>query len=411
MATNLFRLCFTTVLAFTYMMPANTQPCETDAVHGIFEPRFSGIPDLMQHFISTGEEIGASLTIDIAGDTVLDIWGGIKDQNTSTPWERDTIVNLFSCTKTVTSLAALVLIDRGIINPYEKVATYWPEFAQNGKENIEIRHIISHTSGVPGWEKNVTLTDVYDFEPAAARLAEQAPWWEPGTASGYHSLTHGFLIGEVISRTTGMSLKQFVADEFASPLCADFSIGVDPSNIHRVSNIILGFPDTVPTPSRDSISAKVTTNPPFSLSAANSAGWRGAELGAANGHGNARGLAKILSAITLGGVVDGKKILEQKTIDLIFEEQAYGRDLVVNLNLRFGIGFGLTGGDAEPTWMPEGRICFWGGVGGSFVLMDLDQKMTIAYAMNHLQPAGLGSNLTRRYIEEAYRVVAESTYA
>jgi CubicO group peptidase (beta-lactamase class C family) len=408
MATNVFRLCFTTVLIFTYMMPANTQPCKADAVHGDFESRFSGIPDLMQHFISTGEEIGASFTIDIAGDTVVDIWGGIKDQNASTAWERDTIVNVFSSTKTVTSLAALVLIDRGIIDPYEKVATYWPEFAQKGKEDIEIRHIISHTSGVPGWETNVTLTDIYDFEQAAAKLAEQASWWRPGTASGYHSLTHGFLIGEVIRRTTGLSLKQFVADELATPLGADFSIGVDPSNVHRVSNVILGFPDAAPTPSRDSISAKVTTNPAFSLNAANSAGWWDAELGAANGHGNARGLAKILSAITLGGVVDGKRILEQKTIELIFEEQVHGRDLVVDMNLRFGIGFGLTGGDAEPSWLPEGRICFWGGVGGSFVLMDLDRKMTIAYAMNHLQPVGLGSNSTRRYIEEAYRVVAES---
>jgi CubicO group peptidase (beta-lactamase class C family) len=388
-----------------YIMASTTQPHVTETVHGHFDPRFSGIPDLMKQFIATGDEIGASLTIDIAGDPVVDIWGGFKDRSLATPWERETIVNVFSCTKTVTSLAALVLIDRGIIKPHDKVATYWPEFAQNGKGDIEIRHIISHTSGVPGWEAHVALADVYNVGQAAARLAEQAPWWTPGTASGYHSLTHGHLIGEVVRRTTGRSLQQFVADEIAMPLGAEFSIGVDPSSIHQVSDVFLGFPDAAPTPSHDSISAKVITNPAFSLSAANSADWRNAELGAANGHGNARGLAKILSAITLGGVVDGKKILERETVELIFEEQASGRDLVVDVNLRFGIGFGLTGAGAEPSWLPEGRICFWGGIGGSFVLMDLDRKMTIAYAMNHLHPVGLGSNVTRRYIEEAYRVV------
>jgi CubicO group peptidase (beta-lactamase class C family) len=392
-------------IPFSCIMVSTTQPHVTDTVHGHFEPRFSGIPDLMKQFISTGEEIGASFAIDIAGDTVVDIWGGFRDRSLSTPWERGTIVNVFSCTKTVTSLAALILIDRGIISPYDKVAAYWPEFAQNGKEEIEIRHIISHTSGVPGWEAHVTLADVYDLDEATSKLAEQAPWWTPGTASGYHSLTHGHLIGEVVRRTTGRSLQQFVADEIATPLGAEFSIGVDPSRIHQVSDVFLGFPDTAPTPKRDSTSAKVITNPAFSVSAANSADWRNAELGAANGHGNARGLAKILSAITLGGVVDRKKVLERKTIELIFEEQARGRDLVVDMSLRFGIGFGLTGGGAEPSWLPEGRICFWGGIGGSFVLMDLDRRMTVAYAMNHLHPVGLGSDMSRRYIEEAYRVV------
>ena len=387
-------------------MASTTQPpCVADTVHGKFDSRFSEISNLMRHFISTGEEIGASITIDIAGDTVVDIWGGFKDKSLSAPWERDTVVNVFSCTKTVTSLAALVLMDRGIINPYEKVATYWPEFAENGKEDVEIRHIVSHTSGMPGWDAHVTLADVYDSGPAAAKLARQAPWWTPGTASGYHSLTHGHLIGEVVRKTTGLSLKQFVADELATPLNAEFSIGLDPPSIHRVSDVILGFPDAAPTPNLDSIPTKATTNPAFSISVANSADWRSAELGAANGHGNARGLAKILSAITLDGVVDGKKILERETIDLIFEQQSFGKDLVVEMDLRFGIGFGLAGRGAEPSWLPEGRICFWGGIGGSFVLMDLDRKMTIAYAMNHLHPVGLGSNVTRRYIEEAYRIV------
>ncbi|KAH8661062.1 beta-lactamase/transpeptidase-like protein [Ilyonectria robusta] len=379
-------------------------------VKGTHEPSFSGLRDLLSKHISEGDEVGASIVVNIDGQNVVDIWGGYFDESGTRSWERDTIVNVFSTTKTITSLAALILIDRGIISPYEKVATHWPEFAANGKQGIEIRHIISHTSGVPGWEQPVTLADVCNFDKAVSLLAAQASWWTPGTASGYHSFTHGLLIGQVIRKVIGKTLKDFIQDEMAGLLGADFQLGVRDSDLHRVSDLI----PWTPSPNADSpsdpnsISARVNNNPPFTPDMANTAMWRKAELGAANGHGNARSIAKILSAVSLGGWVDGKHLLKPETIDLIFQQMSNGTDLVTNMPVRFGIGYGIRGEGVIPTWLPEGRICFWSGLGGSVAIMDLDRKMTIVYAMNKLYPVGLGSNLTIEYVKEIYRAVGVS---
>ncbi|KAH8661792.1 beta-lactamase/transpeptidase-like protein [Ilyonectria robusta] len=360
-------------------------------VKGTHEPCFSGLRDLLSKHISEGDEVGASIVVNIDGQNVVDIWGGYFDESGTRSLERDTIVNVFSTTKTITSLAALILIDRGIISPYEKVATYWPEFAANGKQDIEIRHIISHTSGVPGWEQPVTLADVCNFDKAVSLLAAQAPWWTPGTASGYHSFTHGLLIGQVIRKVTGKTLKDFIRDEIAGPLGADFQLGVVESDLHRVSDLIpwIATPSNDSASDPDSIATRVNRYPEFTPDMANTALWRNAELGAANGHGNARSIAKILSAVSLGGWVDGKR-LKPETIDLIFQQMSNRTDLVTNMPL------------------PEGRICFWGGLGGSVAIMDLDRKMTIVYAMNKLYPVGLGSNLTIEYVKEIYRAVGVS---
>lgn len=379
-------------------------------VKGTSEASFSGLCDLLAKYISEGKEVGASIVVNIDGQNVVDIWGGYFDGSCTRDWEKDTIANVFSTTKTITSLAALVLIDRGLVDPYEKVATYWPEFAANGKQDIEIRHIISHTSGVPGWEQPVTLDDVCNFDKAVSLLASQPPWWTPGTASGYHSFTHGFLIGQVIRKVTGRTLKDFIRDEIAKPLEADFQLGAVDFDLHRVSDLIpwAAAPNNDSNLDPDSIAARVMSNPKFTPDMANTTTWRQAELGGSNGHGNARSIAKILSTISLGGCVDGKRLLKRATIDLIFHEMSNGIDLVTNMPVRFGIGYGITGAGVVPTWLPEGRICFWSGLGGSVAIMDLDRRMTIVYVMNKLYPVGLGSDLTIEYVKEIYRVVGMS---
>ncbi|KAM0234617.1 hypothetical protein ACHAP5_010011 [Fusarium lateritium] len=389
-----------------------------DLVKGTYAPSFKGLKDLLDKHITAGDEVGASIVVNIDGQNVVDIWGGYFDQSRTRSWESDTIVNVFSISKTITSLAALMLIDRGIISPYDKVATYWPEFAANGKQDIEIKHIISHTSGVPGWEQPVTLADICDFDKAVSLLAAQAPWWTPGTASGYHSFTHGFLIGHVIRKVTGKTLKEFIRDHMAGPLSADFQLGVNESDLRRVSDVIpwvgaprnssSSSPSPSPSPDTDSIAIRASRYPAFSPDMANTALWRNAELGGGNGHGNARSIARILSMVSLGGTVDGKRCLKPETIDLIFEQMSNGTDLVTNLPIRWGIGFGITGEGVMPTWLPQGRVCFWSGLGGSVAIMDLDRKMTIVYTMNKLYPVGLGSNLTAEYVKEIYRVVEES---
>jgi CubicO group peptidase (beta-lactamase class C family) len=199
-------------------------------------------------------------------------------------------------------------------------------------------------------------------------LAAQAPWWEPGTSSGYHALTHGHLIGEVLRRVTGKTLKQFVADEIAGPLDADFQIGARPIDTKRIAEIIPPANPLEGVPPMDQwgeTMLKTFTGPAPDPTVANTPEWRTADIGAAHGHGNARSLARILSAISLGGNVDGVRLLRPETIEKIFEAQCVGPDLVLALHpVRFGLGFGLPQPEAIP-YIPDEKICFWGGWGGS----------------------------------------------
>lgn len=365
----------------------------------------------MQEFIDSGEECGASLCVNIDGADEVDIWGGYANEARSCPWEEDTIANMWSTTKNISSLAVLVLVERGLVNLDEKVCKYWPGFAANGKQDIKIRHIISHTSGIAAWEKPVTLQDVYNTEESTARLAQMAPWWPPGTASGYHALTHGHLIAELVRRTTGKSLKQFIAEDLAAPMNADFQLGAMEKDYVRIAAIIPPPPSTSerPTPPPGSVMEKAANAPSVDPLVSLTPGWRNAEIGGGGGHGNGRSVARMLSPVSLGGVVDGVKLLSPKTINEIFVEQAHGEDLVVGLRLRFGTGFGLPAKNTYFDWVPsDGRICGWGGWGGSVGIMDLDRRMTIGYVMNKMHDVGMGSPCTKAYVAEIYKVLGVS---
>ncbi len=210
-----------------------------DVVHGRCDQSFDKVRAALTDNINTGEEVGACITIDVDGETVVDIWGGFTDEARTSAWTRDTIVNVRSSTKTVTSLAGLMLIDRGLVELTAPVARYWPEFAANDKQDIEIRHVLAHASGVSGWKLPFSTEDMYDWDKSTAALAAQAPWWKPGTASGYHAHNQGHLIGEITRRVTGRSLKDFVRDEIAGPLDADFQIGARRADYDRVAEIIV----------------------------------------------------------------------------------------------------------------------------------------------------------------------------
>ncbi|KAH7355662.1 beta-lactamase [Pyrenochaeta sp. MPI-SDFR-AT-0127] len=376
-------------------------------VEGTFEDRFASVQKLLQSYIDNGDELGASLVVNIDGKDVVDIWGGYADQDHSRPWKSDTITNVWSTSKTITSLAALVLIDRGQLDPFEKVAKYWPEFGANGKENVEVRHLLSHSSGVSGWAEKLTFDDVCDLEKSSAMLAAQAPWWEPGTASGYQSMSMGHLVSGVVRGVTGKTLGQFITEELAKPLDADFQLGVRDEDLHRVSDNIPPPPPTEASPlmaslmDPNSLTSRTMLNPPIDGNIANTPVWRKAEVGAANGHTNARGVNRLLSQISIGG----GSLLSPKTIDLIFQTQTDGKDLVLGEHLRLGIGYGLTGKHTWMNWLPEGRICMWGGWGGSVAIMDLDRKLTITYAMNKMENAGMGNDRTKAYVDEVYKVL------
>jgi CubicO group peptidase (beta-lactamase class C family) len=375
-----------------------------ELLHGYCDPRFDKVAEALAEEITTGGEVGAAIAIDIDGELVVDMWGGHADAAKTIPWGEDTIVNVWSSTKNVTALAGLMLIDRGLVEPATPVAEYWPEFAANGKQDIEFRHLMSHASGVSGWEQPVAVDDIFDWDKSTAALAAQAPWWEPGTASGYHALTFGHLIGEVLRRVTGKSLKEFVRDEIAGPLDADFQIGARPDDAGRIAEIV---PATEPTdmPPMDQWPLpmlKTFTGPPPDPSWANTAAWRAADIGGANGHGNARSLTRILSAISLGGTVNGVQLLAPETIAKIFDVQTDGPDVVLlNHPLRFGLGFGLPQQETFP-FVPDEKICMWGGWGGSWETMNPDTRTTAAYVMNKMAPGVEGSDRTTRYFTLIY---------
>ncbi|WP_284739913.1 serine hydrolase domain-containing protein [Amycolatopsis sp. RTGN1] len=371
--------------------------------HGTHEPRFASVHDALRRNLASGAELGASLVVDIDGEVVLDLWGGFRDEARTTPWDRDTITNVWSTTKTVVSLAALMLVDRGELDVHAPVARYWPEFAANGKEHVEVRHLLSHTSGVSGLEQPAALEGLYDWDKTTARLAAQAPWWAPGTASGYHATNFGHLAGEVIRRVSGKTVKQFVAEEIAGPLDADFRIGAAEADWPRIAPIVPPPPAQF-DPEPGSVMARTLSGPAVDAAIANTAAWRHADIGAVNGHGNARSVARMLSALALGGTVGGVRLLGPDTIDLVFAEQANGTDLGLGIPLRWGIGYALSRPDAVP-WVPDGKVCFWGGWGGSVILTDLDRRLTISYVMNKMAPGIIGSDRSTTYVDAIYRAL------
>lgn len=352
---------------------------------GILDERFASLRGLLAGNVEDGTELGASLCVVKNGEVVVDIWDGWLDRDKTLPWQQDTLAPVWSTTKTMTNLAALVLVDRGELDLDERVAHYWPEFAANGKADILVRHLLGHTSGVSGWAQPVTVDDLYDWDKSTAMLAAQEPWWEPGTAAGYHLLNQGHLVGEVVRRITGQTLGQFFAKEVAGPLGADFHIGMDPVDFDRVSRITpprpldLDFSAIDPT----GIPVRTLTGPFINVSECHTDRWKAGEIPAISGHGNARSVARVQSLVSHGGEVEGVRLLSPPTIDRIFEEQSRGIDLVLGVNLRWGIGWALPSPGTIPS-VPEGRRCFWGGVGGSFVVNDLENDLTIAYVMNRM---------------------------
>jgi CubicO group peptidase (beta-lactamase class C family) len=347
-------------------------------IHGSCDDRFGEVRDTLAQQLAVGE-LGASVAVDVGGETVVDLWGGWRDEARTTPWTQDTIVNVWSTTKTVTALAMLTLVERGLLDLDAPVAEYWPEFAAGGKADVRVRHLMSHTSGVAGWDPPFTVEDMYDWERSTSRLAGQVPWWEPGTASGYHAADQGHLLGEVLRRIDGRSLKQYVAEELAGPLGADFQIGATEEDDGRIAAVVPPPSSPLDLAGLDPAGPayRCFTGPVADPVKANTAAWRRADIGAVNGHSNARGVLDVMRVVALGGEAGGVRLLSAPTIDRIFDVQADGVDLVLGTRFRFGIGFAISG-----------RMASWGGWGGSMVTMDVDRGVTVSYVMNKMAAAG-----------------------
>jgi CubicO group peptidase (beta-lactamase class C family) len=306
------------------------------------------------------------------------------------------------------ALVVLMLADRGEIDLDGPVSRYWPEFAANGKSGILVRHILGHTAGLPGWDEPMTVADLLDHEKASTLLARQAPWWEPGKAVGYHPISFGPLLSEIVRRVTGETLGQFFAHEVATPLGAEFHIGTGPECDARVSLMVESSPPRKPL-GDGSISDRAFFNPYVLPQDSHSIAWRRAELAGSNGHGNAHAVARVQSLIANGGEVDGKRLLSRAGSERALELQFEGKDLVAGYPLRWGLGFALANPDLNRIYgnrFAGHRIAFWGGSGGSVVVNDLDLRMTIAFVMNkHVEHGGIDRRGVD-YIVAAYDAAA-----
>ncbi|MFI1503482.1 serine hydrolase domain-containing protein [Streptomyces sp. NPDC020597] len=354
-------------------------------IQGSYDDLFTAVPTALATLLDDGDA-GGSVAVFVDGEPVVDVWGGFADVARTVPWQRDTLVNVYSVTKTMTALCALVLADRGALDLDAPVARYWPEFAAAGKEAVLVRHLLSHTAGLPDWFGSIA--EIYDWPAATARLAAQAPQWEPGSAAGYHSLTQGFLVGEVVRRITGRMPGDFFADEIAVPLDADFHIGLAAEHDDRVA-------PTIPPPSRDEdytaaaaagdpaadapgaadpAGAPAPTPTAFRVRDGNSVAWRRAQIPAASGFGNARSVALVQSAMACGGAVRGVRLLSRAGRDRAWEEQFSGEDRRLGMPISWGLGYGRFGGTYG-----------WGGWGGSTVMIEPEARMVVAYVTQQMR--------------------------
>ena len=359
-------------------------------IDGYCDERFISVKHIFEKNFDLGVEVGASFAVSLNGELVVDIWGGFSDSAKTKPWEKDTIVNVFSTTKVMTALCIHLLVDKGVIDVDAPVAKYWPEFAQATKENILVKHLMSHSAGLPGFDEKIPVEALYDWDRIIGLLASQKPWWKSGTKIGYHMITFGYLLGELVRRVTGKSLGEFFRDEIAVPLNIDFHIGLLKSFDSRTSEIIL--PEEVFAKWQIILAklffkkaVKVYYNPNLETADFNGRAWRSAEIPASNGHGNARSIANIGSILACGGMYNKKKILSRSTVKKAIEPQISGRDRIMFFSpAKFGLGFGLLNDD----WLLGPQGFYWSGAGGSLCIMDLEKKLSIGYAMNKMYMKG-----------------------
>jgi CubicO group peptidase (beta-lactamase class C family) len=363
-------------------------------INGFCNAHFKPIEDAFRKNFINGKEVGASLTVIHEDRPVLDLWGGYANSAHTWTWERDTLVNIFSTTKMVTALCVLLLADRGEIDLDAPLCKYWPEYTSHGKDKILVRHVLSHTAGVPAFTPHVSFDDMYDWDKVIHILEAEKPWWKPGTKLGYHTLSYGFLLGEVIRHVTGKTLGHFLHDEITAPLGIDFFIGLPEQEETRVAEIVpaqqkfnaiqvglvkLLFPTAM----------KIAANPPLDGTLFNARACHAAEIPAGNGMGNARSVAQLGSILASGGSYNGTQILSRDMVKCAIQEQVRSKDAIAfGRSSAWGLGVLLLNKD-----MLLGPRSFYAtGLGGSVCVMDLERNVTLAYVMNKMAELSEGDS-------------------
>ena len=385
-------------------------------IQGTCAPGFEAVRDVFVENFESGAELGASVCFVRDGETVVDLWGGYVDTACTREWQPDTLVNVYSTTKGMAAICAHICVERGLLDIDAPVAKYWPEFAAKGKERIPVRWLLSHQAGLAAPRRRISVEELFAWHPFVAALAEQEPWWEPGTRHGYHALTFGHLVGELVRRVSGKNIGRFFRENVAAPLGADFHIGFGPELDARTSDLYgeLLPPDLPPAALegplgkffRDMGDPSTLTggafgNPSLGGGLVNTRAWRAAELPAVNGHGTARALARIYGVLARGGSQDGVTLLSRAAIERASEEQAFGPDAVLGgMPMRFGLGFMLRH-DLMPI-APNPRAFGHPGAGGSIGMADLDAKVGFGYVMNKMKMGLVGGPGAFAVLKEFY---------
>ncbi|MER6068643.1 serine hydrolase domain-containing protein [Streptomyces sp. NPDC001817] len=362
-------------------------------VHGHCDTRFTAVREAFEGNFRERGELGAAVAVTVDGATVVDLWGGWADAAATRPWEQDTLVNVWSTTKGPVALCAHLLADRELLDLDAPVAAYWPEFAAAGKEKVLVRHLLSHRAGLCGLREPHSLTDLYDWDLTTARLAATEPWWEPGTVSGYHALTYGHLVGEVVRRVSGLRPGEFLEREVTGPLGIDFTVGLPAKDAHRAAELV-----RPPAASRSEQAAVFSQLAPAALAAlanplvgaaeANTPEWRAAEIPAANGHGTARAVAALYGVFAGRGRHGGRRLLSPGAAERVREGQGSCRDLVLGAGFEgeteVGLGLWLSG--PQRSYGPNPRAFGHDGFGGSCGLADPEAGVSLGYVMNRMGP-------------------------
>jgi CubicO group peptidase (beta-lactamase class C family) len=372
-------------------------------IHGRCDSRFERLRGALAQNFAHHNELGAAVAVAIDGLPVVDMWAGWMDRARTRPWERDTLVDVFSVGKPMAVLCLLQLAERGMIELAAPVASSWPEFAAAGKEAVTVRMLLGHQAGLPALRQELPPDAMYDWELMTSLLAAEKPWWEPGTAHGYHTNTYGFLVGELVQRVGGERVEDHFHRAIAGPLGADFHFGLPPSEDPRVAEFELpGPPASMTAESVPLIIRRAYFNPPgiSGIGTVNTREWRAAVMPSTNGHANARAVARIYSALACGGALDGVRILDPSTIAEATREVSSGPDRVLTRPSRFGLGFQLPMPERPLGRSPRAFGHF--GAGGSLGFADPDARLAFAYTPNQGEGPRWQNPRNRGLVEALY---------
>ena len=367
-------------------------------IEGFVAAGFERVRDAFAANFAAGRELGASFAVTRDGEVVIDLWGGFRDRARTKPWTRDTLANVWSTTKGLAALCVALLVDRGKLSYEQSVASLWPEFAASGKQALTVAQLLSHQGGLSGLRAPIAISDFADHAKIARLLAAQAPFFAPGQ-SGYHAITHGFLAGELVRRSTGQTLGAFFRDEIAAPLGADAWIGLPEAEDSRAAEMVAPEGGANMPPPEHPAARAALGNPPLDPEVPNQRWWRAAEIPAANGQANAPGLARIYGMLARGGEQSGKRFLARETLAQATRERVRCTDLVLQMPARWAAGWML---NEDGMYGPNNNTFGHSGWGGAFGAADPDARLGFGYAMNQMYPNLLGDPRSLTLIAATY---------